>query len=293
MSNFITLQDLGVKTAQYHIAQRSNSTLSHMPHYHDYYQICLVVSGEVRHSQGTDSVTLHGNDAFIVPPGFIHRLYFLGEDTQLYALAVHTSLFDPEFIHSNAVRFLKDLQAAQEASTVPLCFTLDHDQSISIQALCDCLIRQEQSDVPPELSAAPSLVSAIINLLSQCYYHDPNNKRQPWNSADNAQLLRRCIAYVNTNYTQSVNADELAKRFGLSRSSLCTAFQQSTGLPIHKYIAQKRIEKAQMLIRSHPDMPLTQIASTVGYDDISTFYRNFVKIAGVTPSGYRDLFIKK
>lgn len=289
MSNFITLEYFGAEVSQYYIYRRTESLVSHMPHYHDYYQVCFVTSGEIRHSQGSDCVTLYAGDAFIIPPGFVHRLHFAGDHPELYSLAFHEALFQQEFVQSKALRFLKELQAHHEASTMHLRITPDEAQRGSILSLCQCLLQQQKADCPLELSAAPSLISAIINILAQCYYHNPNNKRQPWNSSDNAQLLRRCIAYVNTHCTEHLSADALAKRFGLSRSALCEAFQQRTGLPIHKYIAQKRIEKAQMLIRSRPELTLNQIAVQTGYEDDSTFYRNFLKNTGMSPSKYREL----
>lgn len=289
MSNFITLEYFGAESVQYQIKQCIQSSVSYMPHYHDYYQICIVTSGEICHRQGSDSVTLHAGDAFIVPPGFVHRLHFLGENPELYSLAFHEALFHQEFVQSRALRFLKDLQSRQETSSVQLCLTPSDEQYSSLLSLCQCLLRQQQSDCPLELSAAPSLISAIINILAQGYYHNPGNKRHPWNSSDNAQLLRRCIAYINTHCTEALNPDDLAKKFGLSRSVLCSAFQQQTGLPIHKYISQKRIEKAQILIRTRPELMLSQIAWQVGYEDDSTFYRNFLKITGMAPSAYREI----
>lgn len=289
MSNFITLEDLGAKSAQYQIKQCTSSTVSYMPHYHDYYQIGFVTSGEFCHSQGSNSVILYAGDAFILPPGFIHRLHFGGENPELYSLAFQETVFHQEFVQSRALRFLKELQSRHDTYSVQLCLTLSEEQRSSLLSLCQCLLRQQQQDIPAELSAAPSLISAIVNILTQDYYHNSHNNWYPWNNSDNAQLLRRCIAYINTHCTETINADELAKRFGLSRSVLCSAFKQQTGLPIHKYISQKRIEKAQILMRTCPEMMLSQIAWKVGYEDDSTFYRNFLKIAGMTPSAYRGL----
>ena len=36
------------------------------------------------------------------------------------------------------------------------------------------------------------------------------------------------------------------------------------------------------------ELSFSEIADIVGYDDFSTFYRNFVKVTGLSPSAYRE-----
>ncbi len=287
MSNLITLAHYNAETAQYYAYECANSQTSQIPHYHDYYQIGLITAGEALHSQGGDSVNLHPGDVFIVPPGFVHKLRFLTAQTRMFTLAFSDALFRGDFLQSNAARFLKELQSNHDTGSVHLSLTPNNTQRQQLQVLLGCL--KEKDCASPELSAIPSIIGAVIYILAQCYYSNADIKRQPWNTADDAQLLRRCLVYVDTHYTQPLNPDSLAKQFGLSRSVLCSAFQQHTGLPLHKYISQKRIHRAQILIRTQEHIPLSDIAAAVGYEDSSTFYRNFVRIAGISPAKYREL----
>ena len=289
MSNLITLIDLNAEAKNYYVYRRTSSNLSQTPHYHDYFQLCYLASGEVCHSQGNDSIMLHAGDVFIIPPGFYHKVLFSAPNTELLTIAFMEALFPIEHLQSSAFHFLKDLQTDFDTGIIPLSLTPDDDQRTSIEALIQILMQEQKATCPPELSAAPTLIMSVVCLLAQCYYRNPKNHRQPWNPADNAQLLRRCIAYIDTHYTEHLTPDLLAKQFGFSRSSLCSALQQRTGLPLHKYISMKRIQRAQMLIRTDPELPLSRIAGQVGYEDDSTFYRNFLKVAGISPSGFRDL----
>lgn len=288
MSNLITLEDFHAASAQYYVRRCGDSFLSRTPHYHDHYQICYVRNGSITHCQGNDSVCLTKGDAYIVSPGFIHHLRFEDKDAELLILDFTTALLHADFRQTYAFRFLQDLQTHYDTGSIPLQLTPDAEQRSSMEALFDCLLRQQAAVCPPELSIAGSLICAIVYLLAQCYYDNPKIKRQPWNVADKAQLLRRCIVYVDTHYTEPLNPDDLAKRFGMSRSALTNAFQQCTGLPFHKYISQKRIQQAQMLIRSQPDLPLHEIAAMVGYEDNSTFYRNFLRLTGIAPAKYKE-----
>ena len=73
----------------------------------------------------------------------------------------------------------------------------------------------------------------------------------------------------------------------MSRSTFSLLFPQMAGMPLKRYITQKRIGEAALLAET-TDLSFSEIASVVGYDDFSTFYRNFVKVTGLSPSAYRD-----
>ena len=289
MSNLITLEHFHATARRYHVYKQNNGSVSQVPHYHDYYQISYVTTGIVEHRQGADTVTLHPGNAFIVPPGFVHRIQFATPDACILTLAFQDSLLLQALPHSGASRFLKELQHNHDTGNISLCLTPDAEQQATMLALLECLLREKDSVCPPELSSVPSLICSVVYLLAQCYYRNAAPSRHPWSEHDREQLLRRCVVYLDTHFTEAISTDEIAKQFGLSRSALSSAFQQHTGLPLHKYIAQKRIQKAQTLIRTRTDLPLSEVAVQVGYEDNSTFYRNFQRITGMSPAKYREL----
>ena len=290
MTEFVNLDRFGAKSRHYHIYRIRSTYLDHQPHYHDYYQICFVVSGELQHIQPSESVRLSAGDAFLVPPGFVHALHFENTRSEIYSLAFEWDLFSPSFPQSEIGRFLKGIQEGDPKSIgMRLRTILDKDQRRHLQNILDCLIWQQDKNAPELLSAAPSLVACALQLLAQSYYSQPQNAPHAPTARDTG-TVEQCLEYIDTHFRQELSLDGLCKQFGLSRSVFCAAFPQLSGLPLRQYIAQKRILEAQMLIRSQRDLTLSQVAALVGFQDDTTFYRNFLKIAGVTPSQYRNLW---
>lgn len=290
MAEFITLEHFHAASQRYHIYKIQKTEVDHLPHYHDYFQVCYVVSGEIIHRQNHEAVTLRAGDAFIVPPNFTHSLHFNNEHTELYSLAFEESLFHPGFPQSNAYSFLESLQRkatdpAQES--VRLRVSMDKNHRKLMENLLECLVYQQQTVCPTDLSSAPSLTAAIVYLLAQCYYQQPHNTVELDALANYNSTLLQCVAYIDRHFREPISLDSLAKQFGLSRSSFCSVFPQFTGMPLQKYIAQKRIKEAQILMRTHPEKSISRIATEIGYQDDSTFYRNFLRITGVSPSKYR------
>lgn len=292
MADLITLKQFQATARHYHIYRIRETKIAHLDHYHNYYQVCYVVSGEILHRQNNDAVTLRAGDAFIVPPGLTHSLHFNNAYGEIYSLAFEESLFAPGFPQSNAYQFLESLQpkaANSVQNSIRLCIPLNRDQRRLIENLLECLIHQQQVDCPPELSSAPSITAAIVYQLAQGYYQQPQNTPELGELANYNSTLLQCVAYIDGHFREPISLTEISKQFGLSRSSFCSVFPQFTGMPLQKYVAQKRIKEAQILIRSCPEKSISQIATEVGYQDDSTFYRNFLRITGVSPLKYKNI----
>lgn len=282
MAEEITLAHFGAQERKYHIYRIQNSKLAHLPHYHSYFQVCFVTRGEILHSQGSREVTLGPGDAFIIPPGFTHSIRFHNAYSEIYSLSFDPGLLRGEFCPGNIRQFLDTLQAGD---AVLLRVMPDKSRRKMLQHLLDCLVLQQQTESLWELSPAGSIILAVLYLLAQSYYAHPDNAEQ---SVYNNTLVQ-CTQYIDEHFREKLSIEDLTHRFGLSRSSFCTVFPQFTGMSPGRYIANKRIQEAQLLIRSQSELTLGQIGTAVGYEDSTTFYRNFLQITGMSPGKYRQL----
>lgn len=100
--------------------------------------------------------------------------------------------------------------------------------------------------------------------------------------------LRRVTSYIEQHLARGVCLQELAAIAGLSSCHFARAFKQSTGLPPHRYLLDRRIARAMLLI-GQSARPLAQIGLEVGFFDQSHFTRWFTRLAGNTPRAYRRL----
>jgi len=98
--------------------------------------------------------------------------------------------------------------------------------------------------------------------------------------------LRRCIALMEARLEGDLRLDELAQEAGLSASHFIRNFRQSTGKTPYQFLLERRVERAQTLMRGSR-ASLTEIAKLSGFADQHHLARVFRQIAGVTPSAYR------
>src|SRR5690606_12545811 len=78
----------------------------------------------------------------------------------------------------------------------------------------------------------------------------------------------------------------LAKVSGVSEAHFARSFKDAFGVPPHRYLLSRRIEKATALLRD-TDVPITEIALSTGYKSLGTFGRTFRDVTGESPGELR------
>jgi transcriptional regulator of acetoin/glycerol metabolism len=98
--------------------------------------------------------------------------------------------------------------------------------------------------------------------------------------------MRRVREYVEVHLGESIDLSMLAGVAGLSVHHFARQFKQSAGVTPHAYLTQKRVDRARkMLVQT--DLPLAEIAFTVGFFDQGHLARHFRHMFGTTPREFR------
>ncbi|MDL5030339.1 AraC family transcriptional regulator [Pelomonas sp. APW6] len=103
-------------------------------------------------------------------------------------------------------------------------------------------------------------------------------------------LLRRLLRAKDRMDAASDEAwpvQRLADLCGLTEAYFARAFKAAFGLPPHRYLLSRRIERACALLRD-TDLSVTEIALQTGWDSLGTFGRTFRDITGSHPAAVRE-----
>jgi AraC family transcriptional regulator len=100
-------------------------------------------------------------------------------------------------------------------------------------------------------------------------------------------VIARICERIEESLGNGVSLDELAREAGSSRFRFARAFREATGLPPHRYLTLRRIERAKELLLG-TDQSLIEIALATGFGSQSHFTASFREAVGVTPKRYRD-----
>lgn len=78
----------------------------------------------------------------------------------------------------------------------------------------------------------------------------------------------------------------LARVSGVSEAHFARSFKEAFGVPPHRYLLTRRIERATALLRD-TDLPITEIALETGWKSLGTFGRTFRDVTGESPGELR------
>ncbi len=103
------------------------------------------------------------------------------------------------------------------------------------------------------------------------------------------EAIKNAQAYIESNFDQKLNIDDLATRFAVSSRSFLRRFKKATANTPLEYIQRVKIEAAKKRLESSTDN-ITQVMYDMGYIDSKAFRNMFRKYTGLSPLEYRKKY---
>jgi len=101
------------------------------------------------------------------------------------------------------------------------------------------------------------------------------------------KLVTKAKRYIQDRFNERISLDEAAQAVNASTRHFCKVFKETTGITFTDYLARVRVEKAKHLLQN-PHLRVSEIAFETGFDSISQFNRSFKRIAGMSPTLFRE-----
>lgn len=111
-------------------------------------------------------------------------------------------------------------------------------------------------------------------------------------TSDLYQRIATAKVYIDENYQEPIDLDDISQRAFLSRFHFHRLFTKIYRRTPHQYLTQKRLDKAKDLLAENK--PVTEVCNEVGFESIGSFSVLFKKEIGFAPTYYRNMaWLKK
>jgi len=231
--------------------------------------LCLHVGGPVpvsyRVPRGErDGVRLHGQ--FCVVPA--------GSSTRWTLSQPATSLL----LRLQPAQLRETADAMGHGARVELAPSI-HVRDPQIEQIGWMMQAEERDGSPSGRLFADSLAAALATRLLARQLA-PTPKRS---GALPAWRLRRVLAYIEANLATDLGLAELATIAGFSASHFKVLFKQAVGVPVHRFVVERRVERARARLVEGKASTI-EVALETGFAHPSHMARCMRRILGVTPS---------
>lgn len=247
------------------------------PHSHNFVEMMIVLSGEVRHSIGNEEIVLREGEILLLNKHISHSIKRAGE----FDIGVNVIMSD-SFIESvrpdlEGTVFSPLLKENAKSDGEGMYLHFGSGEKKITNLIENLLI--ELTDEGEEWF----LMSRSVALL--LYYLSSGSERlMIGGNIESGKSSRRTMeiqAYIRNNYRLGTLSD-LSEKMYLSAPYLSKLIKQYFGKTFKEMQIDERINRALELIKT-TNMPIGDVIRNVGYENESHFHREFSKKTGETP----------
>lgn len=250
-------------------------------HWHTPMEIIMPLEGSYTVQIGDNMVQLNKSDIIFIASGVTHRL--IAPDTGKRLIIQ---------IEWSAVSKIRELNSI--LTLISPAITLTPESSGNIHSniykmLLDIADEYQHDSFLSEAVIYSKMLEVLVligrhHTASSCHFNVGRQKQH-----DYLERFLSICEYIDAHCTEDLTLDEIAKIAGFSKYHFTRLFKQFTNNTFYKYLNQKRIELALILL-ADPEISVTETAIQSGFTNPSTFIRVFKAEKGCTPTEFRRMF---
>lgn len=129
----------------------------------------------------------------------------------------------------------------------------------------------------------------VVRLLAifAAYLSARSNQLVTQEATAEAPVITRARTFIAEHYAEEIALTDVARAVNTSPFYFCKLFKQATGLTFTDYLARVRVETVKQILLN-PHKRVSEAAYEAGFQSLSQFNRVFRRIAGESPSIYRE-----
>ncbi|MEN6380064.1 MAG: AraC family transcriptional regulator [Synergistaceae bacterium] len=240
-------------------------------HFHDYYVIGFIESGERCLSCKNRKYTVEPGDLLLFNPRDNHTCEQIDGRTLDYrCINVHPETMSKAAFEITGKDYLPYFSPA----------VIFHSELASLLRELHMIIMEEEKDFRKE--------EIFFFLLEQLIKEFSEKGIEQSGPEENRETKIICN-YLEKNYMKNITLDELSGLTGLSKYYLLRSFTKQKGISPYRYLETIRIDRAKKLLEQGV-LPI-EAALQTGFADQSHFSNFFKKFIGLTPKQYMNIFI--
>lgn len=228
--------------------------------FHNYHEILLFVGGQTAFLSEEKRISLSPYQIVVIPKETYHQ--FINVTDKEYHRCVF-SFYDIPELEVLIKRCMYGIRVIDASNDIKMLF---HKMNETVDS--------DGSDVEKQL-----LMHALLTLVLSEVSRDNSAAKE---GSEPSGITTGCIEMINAELCGRISIAELSRRMNVSVSTLTQTFRKDMNISVYQYILKKRLTMAQQRMRNGESA--TAAALQCGFNDYSSFYKQYKKMFGVNPS---------
>lgn len=229
------------------------------------------------------------NDIVIVPPNSLHfATQEAGKSFDFIAI-----VFSLDFIsqtHDEVIYQKYIIPFLNHYISFPACIFKTSNDGMHENNIYNILYKikllYQKKTLYYELDIKTCIYQLWHELLTYAKDSSEVTEKSVMKSSVKTNQIKEILSYLKTHYNDTLSLHDIAEYFHLSEGHLCRMFKDVTGKTLTDYLNYYRITMSTSLLLK-TDMSITQIAISVGFNNVSYFNKMFKKYMNKTPGEFR------
>ena len=249
-------------------------------HWHQEMEIIAVKEGELLVTVDKETSRIRQGEAAVVFPGQLHGIFQSGNGRAEY----ENIIFRLELLMGRGedlcgIRFLLPMERDRGHGAVHMRKGVQgyEDFMEGVRLLDELCLGKRYGYELGVKGALFYMMSALLETWK------PGERK---GGRDTRERMRGLLDFIEEHYGEKITVQEAAERCYYSQSHFMKYFRQYMGVSFVEYLNSYRLFQAAGLLRT-TDQPVTRIAQSCGFDNLSYFNRLFRRMYQMTPVQYR------
>ncbi|MEY2833734.1 MAG: hypothetical protein RLZZ574_2993 [Cyanobacteriota bacterium] len=271
-----------------------SDTQSSRPHAHSFFELFFLEEGEGWYMIGDRQLWAKSGDLFLIAPGEVHDPSGLDHATK-WIVGFEAEALHPAYTDANIFLMLPNrvIESFLPINNLKIKhFYIPEKERSRWLTLFEQLKNELGNQKLSFIEAARALL--MLLLIETARFSEPQLPHSTKSSTQRSTkkgspVVEKVLSFIATNFRNSIGLQEVAKEVNFSPAYLTDLIRRETGKTVGSWIVERRMTEARHLLLAS-DLPVNQIAESVGYFDSSYFIRLFRRLNGTTPQAWRLLY---
>ncbi len=249
-------------------------------HWHEEAEFTLVREGSCLYQIQLEDYTVRAGDLVFLPPAILHAITVPKERMRSDTYVFHMHFLGADSRDICSIRYLIPLM--KQELIPPFLISKGHpayEEALNLFHEIDGAWREQSPGF--ELVIRARLLSLLAVLLPHCRESTQLSELR----TEHSQKIKAALEYIAAHYAEDLSIADVATACYFSEYHFMRFFKRCTGISCGDYIKSLRLEKAAEHFAAG-EQAILDVALSVGFHNLSYFYRAFRKKYGMTPKQF-------